>query len=200
MELKVIQQAVLQGIENAQALYEKWSGGDWLVDGPEYMATIEIARQLIEVGVLYVTPEYSALDTLEAAGLRGPGKIKSAMRHTGRFDLVLWKSEGEGEDEYPFGCIEVKIETALSKLEGDVDRIMALLDRKPEASPIEFGMLGFFFWVQPKTKIEVSLKELEATLEEWAGQDYKLTFSPGATHSDPEIGDWAAVCITFERT
>jgi len=90
-----IVEAILQGIENAQRVYKKWSGGDWLWEAPEYLMTVQVARAIASIeGPKYVTIERSTKATMDDACAITKGRIPKRARPSGRVDIVVWWANG----------------------------------------------------------------------------------------------------------
>ena len=73
----------LHGIEKAQEDYERWSGGYWLYQAPEYLMTTYVAKELAKhkEHSYYITLEHSTADAVAEVG----GRIGET---TGRFALL----------------------------------------------------------------------------------------------------------------
>lgn len=132
--------AALKGIVTAQKEYVAWSN-DWLWCAPEYLSTVYVAR---EIGKLdspkYITLENSASSAIEEAGAKGRGKLHSAIRSNGRFDILLWWGNGK-----PRAPIEVKCQvTNIDKIRADIERIEKVLHRNKTDSSMNFGAVVFY--------------------------------------------------------
>lgn len=132
--------ASLKGIVVAQKSYEEWSG-EWLWSAPEYFSTVYVAREIGKKSApKYITLENSASSAIKDAGAKGRGKLHSAIRANGRFDILLWWSNGK-----PRAPIEVKCQvTKIDKISADVKRISKVLHRKKSQSSINFGVIVFY--------------------------------------------------------
>ena len=93
MKAAPVIEATLRAIGKAQRDYEKWSGGLWLWNAPEYMATTVIARTLHKLDrVTYVTMENNVQAAIEDAGGSVVGRPNRRLNLNGRFDLVVWNT------------------------------------------------------------------------------------------------------------
>ncbi|MXY53413.1 MAG: hypothetical protein F4Y86_12930 [Gammaproteobacteria bacterium] len=130
-------EATLGAIARAHRDYERWSGGDWLWAAPEYMATTAIARALHGLDhVRYVTMENNAREAIEYAGGNLVGRPNSQLNLQGRFDLVVWNTQG------PRGLIEVKTTVAgYAQLNTDVQTLKTALKKAPD---VRWGLVAFF--------------------------------------------------------
>lgn len=139
-EAKIIK-AALNGVKNAQDTYEKLSGGYWLWEAPEYLATVCVAKELGELsGAKYVTLENSTHSAIKDAGARGRGKLHHDLRAGGRTDILLWSS-----NETPRVPIEIKIQvTSAKKIICDAKRIEKMVLRRKSETSIEFGMIVYY--------------------------------------------------------
>lgn len=60
---KLIIQAVLDGIEDAEKTYEQWSGGEWLSYSAEHVISGFVARSIMKIpGSQYLTIEQRCRD------------------------------------------------------------------------------------------------------------------------------------------
>ena len=143
MKAENIVRSTLSGIAKAQRSYEAWSGGFWLWEAPEYVATTMIAEALHKLDdVEYVTLEYSVTAAIShAGGKRGrPNKLLK-----GRFDITVWDDQAE-----PRGLIEVKTKAwRFNNLQKDIDRLCTTL-RKTKS--IKFGLIAYFLSAKTNKK------------------------------------------------
>lgn len=130
----------LKGVVNAQKSYSSWSG-EWLWCAPEYFTTVFVARELGKLNApKYITLENKALSAIEDAGAKGQGKLHSAIRANGRFDILLWWSNGT-----PRAPIEIKCQVLkIAKLKADIERMSNVIRRKRADSTIGFGAIVFY--------------------------------------------------------
>lgn len=125
-----------RGVAKAHEDYRNWSGGRWLQEAPEYMATTYIAKELSlipSIG-LYVTLEEGVRRAVQDAG--GTVRRRSLRPKHAKFDIVLWRGYT------PRGVVEVKHQPhGFVDIENDLDRICdVLLDN----NTFRFGLIGFF--------------------------------------------------------
>lgn len=132
--------ASLKGIAAAQKQYEKMSD-EWLWCAPEYFSTVFVAREIDKISSpKYITLENSAAAAIEDAGAKGRGKLHSSIRANGRFDILLWWSNGT-----PRAPIEVKCQVLdYKKIKSDVERIAKVVHRNKKKSSIGFGAVVFY--------------------------------------------------------
>ena len=127
-----------KGVRKAQQLYEKWSGGDWLWQAPEYLLTVCIAQEITKTpGSHFLTLENNVRATIEEAGrLRRGGQPKN-LRLKGRFDIVVWWGNG-----VPRAVIEVKNQpSGFSSIQEDVARICSTLKAETD---IRCGLIAYY--------------------------------------------------------
>lgn len=128
----------INGIKESFEEYLKWSYNEWLWNAPEYLITVNIAKELSTAkGAKYITLEDNVRKTLKTANAKIKGKLSDKIRPDGRSDIVLWWGKGT-----PRGIIEVK--NAIyhkDNLEEDLNRIYGLLKK---SSDIEFGVTTFY--------------------------------------------------------
>ena len=129
--------ATLRAIGTAQREYRIWSGGDWLDDAPEYMATTAIARALHKLDkVSFVTLENNVRAAVEDASGRLVGKPNRRLNLAGRFDLVVWNTRA------PRGLIEVKTTVGgYSQLRPDIEKLCTALSK---AHDVRWGLVAYF--------------------------------------------------------
>ena len=80
-----IMSKTLDGVEAAHKDYCKWSNGDWITDGPEYLITTTVARKIANIRdyKLWVTMESGIRGTLKAAGGLSKGRPSSRYQLSG---------------------------------------------------------------------------------------------------------------------
>ena len=109
LSIEDIVSAALKGIATAQKEYLAWSD-DWLWCAPEYFSTVYVAREIGKIASpKYITLENNAASAIEDAGAKGRGKLHSAIRPNGRFDILLWWGNGK-----PRAPIEVKCKRTIN--------------------------------------------------------------------------------------
>lgn len=132
--------AAMRGIAIAQTDFEKWSGGSWLWEAPEYLATVYVARELARLkGTKFVSLENNAGRALRDAGAAVRGPIQKHIRAQGRFDILLSWADGR-----PRAPIEVK--GWVNKYQGiaaDMRRLEAVIHRAKDKSSFQFGLMVF---------------------------------------------------------
>jgi len=138
LSLEKIVKNCLYGIRQSFNDYYEWSAGEWLSNAPEYLLTINIAKEIAKNKEnKFLTLEDNVRNTLEVANTQIRGKLSKNIRENGRTDIIIWWAKGT-----PRGIIEVKNDVwGVAKIQGDVKRIINILQKK---SDIEFGIITFF--------------------------------------------------------
>ncbi len=134
-----ILKACVKGIKKSFAEYLEWSYNEWLWNAPEYLLTVNIAKELwkIQNDAKYITLEDNVKNTLKIADAKIKGSLKLSVRGDGRSDIVFWWGKGT-----PRGIIEVKNAVYQKKdIQEDLNRIYGILEKK---SDIEFGITTFY--------------------------------------------------------
>jgi hypothetical protein len=170
-----IKEACIKGIRNSFNEYIAWSGEEWLYRAPEYLITVNIAKELWkQKGKKFITLEDNVREILENANFQE--KIPDNARPEGRIDIVLWWG-GKGT---PRGLIEVKHRVAQAeKIFDDMDRITSILEG---TSDFQFGISAFYLDWNYKDrdahkKLEEKIKIIyEDTLEHLKGRGRTLSY------------------------
>ena len=150
------------GMYKAQKAYEKWSGGLWAWNAPEYLLTTYIAQQISRIKG---KPFFLTLEQHVGEALRGAGASEDAIVKAGKqkFDIVVWW----GSDA-PRGIIEVKKQvnsfrggsTGYRGVKRDVDRIIESLKA---TSSLQFGLIAYYtsckFGERPPKRAEVIARD-----------------------------------------
>ncbi|WP_200762491.1 hypothetical protein [Nitrosophilus alvini] len=134
-----ILKACTQGIKNSYEEYLEWSSDEWLWNAPEYLLTVNIAKELwkIEKDAKFITLEDNVRATLKNADATIKGGISDQARANGRSDIVFWWGKGT-----PRGIIEVKNAVYSKKhIDEDLKRLYTVLENE---SDIEFGLTAFY--------------------------------------------------------
>jgi len=170
--------ACLIGIEKSFNEYFEWSGDEWLWNAPEYLLTVNIAKELANIKKnKFITLEDNVKETLKNAEAKIKGKISDKARPDGRSDIILWWANG-----YPRGIIEVKNDVFnFRRIKEDIDRILELLKKD---SSIEFGITTFYIdryyeTKDPEKEVENRINKIIQEIENYIGEcnlyyDYKL--------------------------
>ena len=156
MKVDPVIEATLQAIAKAHREYGRWSGGDWLDEAPEYMATTAIARALHRLDkVRFVTLEYNVRAAVEDANGRLIGKPNRRLNLDGRFDLVVWNKQA------PRGLIEVKTTVdGYSQLGPDIEKLCTALGK---AEDVRWGLVAYFAAFQDGRRKHARDRVLEQT-------------------------------------
>jgi len=134
-----ILEACIKGIKKSFAEYIEWSSNEWLWNAPEYLLTINIAKELwkIKKDAKFITLEDNVKSTLKNANASIKDGLKNTVRGDGRSDIVFCWGKGT-----PRGVIEVKNAIYQKKhIQEDLDRIYGILEKE---SDIEFGVTTFY--------------------------------------------------------
>lgn len=139
---KIIE-STLDGIDESMEVYQKWSGGEWLWNAPEYLITVKIAENIAKInGSKYITLEDNVDYILDISNAKdkGKGQVSDLARGNGRSDIVLWWASG-----IPRAIIEVKNAVfRLDKIAQDIDRIQEVLKSQQLDSSLQFGLIAFY--------------------------------------------------------
>ena len=137
---KIIE-ATLDGIDESMKIYQKWSGGEWLWNAPEYLLTVKIAENIANLdGNKYITLEDNVDYILDVSNAKDKGQVSDLARTNGRSDIVLWWAGGT-----PRAIIEVKNAVfRLDKIAQDIDRIQEVLKSKKLDTSLQFGLIAFY--------------------------------------------------------
>ena len=132
--------AAMKGIAAAHTDFQKWSGGSWLWEAPEYLATVYVARELARLkGTKFISLERNARRALRDAGAIARGPIHKHVRASGRFDLLLFWASGT-----PRAPIEVKGWVNQYKaIAADMRRLEEVIHRAEDTSSLQFGLMVF---------------------------------------------------------
>ena len=193
----------LDGIETSVELYQKWSGGEWVCNAPEYLLTVKIAESIateIEevAGKELITLEDNIDYLLDLANAKGKGTISDKVRKNGRCDISIWS-----EDEKPKALIEVKNSVfSLKKIVSDIHRIKEVLKSNSSKSTFEFGLIAFYIDRHYKTgnaneRIKAQADKIFKQAQE-SNTDINLKFHYREKTSLKDTDAWASV--VFEIT
>ena len=159
----------VEGIKKSFEEYKDWSGGEWLWNAPEYLITVNIAKELNKINKpKFITLEDNVRETLKNANAKIKGNLKEKIRADGRSDIILWWGRGT-----PRGIIEVKNAVfQTNHILNDVNRILGILEKD---SDIELGIVTFYIdrhyeAKNPREELEKRIKEILKNLEEIANQ------------------------------
>jgi hypothetical protein len=141
ISIEKIIEATLDGIDESMNIYQKWSGGEWLWNAPEYLITVKIAENIANLdGNKYITLEDNVDYILDVSNAKTKGQISDLARTNGRSDIVLWWAGGT-----PRAIIEVKNAVfRLDKISQDIDRIQEVLKSKKLDTSLQFGLIAFY--------------------------------------------------------
>jgi len=170
--------ACLDGIEKSQKQYEEWSGGYWLMTAPEYLMTVNIAKEIWEIpGDKFIDLEYSVANALKETGTKSRGPLPSSMRPNGKSDILVWW----GSKGTPRGIIELKNHADdYSNHIKDIQRICTML-KKGKSNGLEFGIFSFFIYAHYQNndeevcrlKLEKRILNFTDTLSEYINDSFQ---------------------------
>ncbi len=137
---KIIE-STLDGIDESMKIYQKWSGGEWLWNAPEYLITVKVAENIANInGSKYITLEDNVDYILDLSNDKDKGQVSELARANGRSDIVLWWASGT-----PRAIIEVKNAVfRLDKIAQDIDRIQEVLKNEQLDTSLQFGLIAFY--------------------------------------------------------
>ena len=152
------------GMYKAQKAYEKWSGGQWAWQAPEYLLTTYIAQ---EISKIKGKPFYLTMEQHVGQALSEAGASEDAVEEAGKqkFDIIVWWGSRPWP---PRGIIEVKKqvrsfsggETGYGGIKIDVDRIIESLKA---TSRLQFGLIAYYtsckFGEKPSMKAEERIED-----------------------------------------
>ncbi|ADV46182.1 hypothetical protein [Nitratifractor salsuginis] len=192
--------ACLDGIRQSFEEYEEWSGGCWLGKAPEYLLTVNIAKELAMIdGSKYITLEDNVKKTLKNANANLKGRQSGYMRQNGRADIVVWWG-----NYIPRGIIEVKHRVyKFNSFSADIDRIIEILKKE---SDIQFGISTFYISNYYSGNAEEKMDNRIKTLYEQT-KDYLNEFAPQLKikleydifPDEDDCNVWASVAILMMR-
>lgn len=187
-----IAHACNQGIQKAHENYVAMSGGDWLWSAPEYFLTTFIALEIHnQPGTKQVIVEHGTKKALKDAGALGKGRLHSDIRQNGRLDILIRRADGS-----PRGIVEVKNRLYnKTQYKSDLERISKILQRRADASTIEFGI--FSFYTVTKKTARGTAQENSETRREKIKRNMAGILGDGLTidmqHLSFDVGEeWAA--------
>lgn len=191
---------MIEGVEKAHEFYETSSGGGWLWKGPEYLISVFVSQSImnIEGATRYCTLESNVYKTLKEAQAITLGAPNKKLRHKGRFDLVLWRANGE-----PRGAIEIKNQVySYSVISKDVERLVSVIERNSANSTFQFGALVYYTYCTDSSR-QIASKILEKRIKGFkdrAKKDLPKKIDIKSYSSEiHEIDDsaWVVDCLIF---
>lgn len=201
MPVSSIAKAVLDGFAHAQANYERWSGGSWLWQAPEYFISSTVARYIAELnGAKYLTLEHGAKSALTDAGAKGKGRLPQKIREKGKVDILLWWGDGT-----PRAVIEIKNQIyATDQYRKDIERITGFLSRNNSKSSLQFGIFAYYESAQDgarKTATEKIKDRIETVCQNcisYAGNNFRIE-KVSSSISVVDDNAWAAICLIIKQ-
>jgi len=184
--------AIEKGIKKARNDYIKMAGvvdKDW----PEFWVSVYVAKEIWQTFGKngYVTVESSAKNVLT----RTPGRPSSNTRGRLKYDIVLWKKNGEAR-----AIIEIKHQQASQKMVmKDVKRVVSALQ---EGTKLEFGAIGYYYDESGENTRETvraySNKLHEKTEGIMKGTDCTI-FKNSNYMPHGDVDCWIAGCMIIKR-
>ena len=171
-----------------------YEGRRWAWLAPEYLFTVYICQ---EIRCIENPPQVDIEDCVEAAmfdaGGWGQGKIPDDVRRNGKIDIVL-----SYDDHTPFAIVEVKVVSAPSEVQGDVQRIYRILNRN---NRIRHGMLALIISGQSENQYGL-LADRITTFEECIPDyvpEYDVTPTVRCLEAAEDGRKYAAMVFTISR-
>ena len=210
----MVVESVLEGIQAANKLYEKWSMGWWTTDsGVEGHVVSEVARRLYHQSangqsLLMEVPFSDIEEWSEARRQRGPRR--RTLRGNRRADIVIFD-----RDDYPAAVIEIKRRWSARPCFRDLKRIRDLIIAYGPGQEGSLGMGCLAFMVQEWATKRITAPErvdrrietiCRAVKDGFDSQGLVLEFQRSDSRGYPpryqriqEQGEWAhaAVCIAL---
>ena len=192
--------ATLSGIKKSHRQYEKWSGGFWLWNAPEYLITVNVANKIAEIGgPQFITLENGSRSMIEEAGARGRGRLPKDIREKGKVDILLWY----GNDK-PRAIIELKnFIYDYKQYEKDIKRIKESLKLNTNQSSLQFGLLGYcdsaYDGKQKSASQKIKDKKIriENRIKDILGKDFQVSSESSKIYKNEESA-WCAICILIK--
>ncbi len=194
--------AILDGFIEAQRSYEKWSGGFWLWQAPEYFITSTVAKCISELdGAKYITLENGSTTALVDAGAKGKGRLPGDIREKGKVDILLWWGKNT-----PRAIIELKNQIySTGQYEKDIKRIGKFLKINSHKSSIQFGVFAFYesattgCFKTATEKVNDRIKNVLKKCKFFLGSDYIATLHVTELCEELENNAWKAACILIKH-
>ncbi len=198
---KSIVAAILNGFIEAQNNYEKWSGGFWLWQAPEYLISTSVAKCIFELdGAKYITLENGSTAALQDAGAKGKGRLPKAIREKGKVDILLWWG-----NDTPRAIIELKNQIySTFQYRKDIERIGKFLKMNNNISSLQFGAFAFYESASTglrktaKEKVSDRINNIFKRSKNILGSDFHV--SKYTTEICEELKDnaWCASCFLIK--
>jgi len=193
--------AVLSGIKKSHRQYEKWSGGYWLWNAPEYLITANVANKIAKIsGPKFITLENGSKSLIEDAGARGRGRLPKDIREKGRVDILLWYGNNT-----PRAVIEIKNYIYdYNQYEKDIKRIKEFLNLNSGQSSLQFGLFGYCDSADTGKQKSASQKimnkrlRIENRIKDILGEEFSIT-SVSSNIYKIEDSAWCASCFLIKR-
>ncbi|MCY4654305.1 MAG: hypothetical protein OXC95_14215 [Dehalococcoidia bacterium] len=210
----MVVESVLEGIQVANKVYEKWSMGWWTTDsGVEGYVVSEVARRLYrhrdDGQSLLMEVPFSYIEEWSEARRRG-GPRRRMLRGNRRADIVIFDP-----DDYPAAVVEIKRRWSARPCFRDLKRIRDLIIAygPGREGSLEMGCLAFMVQESATTRQTASERvdrRIEAIRQSvqhgFHSQGLALEYQSSGSRRYPpryqriqEQGEWAhaAVCIAL---
>ena len=140
VSLQKIMESIILGAKKAWKNYYEFSGGDWLLEAPEYYLTSKVFDSLGKLVIVELEPKIK--DTFDNSGGKKTGKPPKNLNLRGRFDISIWWKRG-----YPRGVLEVKKlpnpsqkqNITYTGVQNDLKEVVHTLRHVNNNSTIQFG-------------------------------------------------------------
>ncbi len=176
LSMNEVVDSTLKAIIDSHEEYIEWSDGEWLWNAPEYLLTVNIAKELNRIDKnKYITLEDNVRKTMDIAKATGAGRMHPDVRENGRFDIVLWWAGGT-----PRAVIEVKNSVCTyENIKIDVTRIKEVLNRKTDLSDFQFGLIAFYISINyskgsGKDELTKQIKNIYESARKELGGDFTI--------------------------
>ncbi len=197
----------VEAISDAQDIYCKMSGGDWLLHAPEYFLSTMIALKIKDkIRKVRVTLENSTSEALEEAEAietkQQRHNIHKDIRVDGRVDLLVWNNKN-----WPVGVIEVKNNCWDSeKIKSDLKRIKEMLQINNENNSLEFGIFTYYYSFFKGANKGSEDRKMKRTnnVAGYVSEIFDESFTQNIFHmeskSDKDGDFWGAYSILIQKT
>lgn len=193
--------------EKAVKDFSSISGGEWFDAAPEYYLTTYIAQSVGNQGNAYALLEVSVDETRREAGASRHGRPAKHERRNGRFDVVLYWTNGN-----PRAAVEIKSPVwaaTEAQILPDIDRLCSSLVANKDSS-FQFGVFLFYASVGgPKIKHDNASKRMrdlldrieDKAIKRASGKGAEAILVPGAVHrgKEDESGAWSIASLVITR-
>jgi hypothetical protein len=195
---KLIIEGVLDGIDDAENAYERWSGGEWLAYSAEHLISGFVARSIMEApGSKFITIEQNCKAAIKAACGERRGRLAQATRPAGRIDILLWWAQ-----DSPRAAIEIKhnVYNYEGQCGADINRIAKLLLMRE--TTLQFGLFVFYSSADDgriktaEDKLETRYRSILSRAQSAWGKSLRVEGTKRVHRYGN--GAWASACIVLK--